>query len=416
MLLQVIKIFCFLSCLQLLNAQQLDSFVRAEPQGLSLGGQPYHFVGMNLWQAVPWAMGDSSSRKRLLHELDQLAALKIKNLRILATAQGPADAPWRITQNLQVRPDSLNSQWLKGLDLVLHELAKRDMKAVLYLGNFWHWSGGFAQYVAWAENSEIPYPPPGEASWRDFEAYASRFYRNRKARNYYQQALQVILLRKNSLNGRYYIEDPCIMAWELANEPRAGCAPNAFCRWLRQSARQLQKLAPHQLVCTGSEGLHSKWQALGAGRRWRRQHRSKHIDYLTVHLWPQNWGWYQPEKGDTAFLDTVRQYLNVHLQIAKQLHKPLVLEEVGLARDDGQFEAAAAVHNRKLFFEEILAWVQQEPLFAGVNFWAWAGEQLPVRAGKYWRTGETYSGDPPHEPQGWYGIYFTEFKNLKFSQ
>ena len=43
-----------------------------------------------------------------------------------------------------------NRAVIAGLDFLLVELARRDMTAVLVLGNMWPWSGGFAQYVSWA--------------------------------------------------------------------------------------------------------------------------------------------------------------------------------------------------------------------------------------------------------------------------
>jgi mannan endo-1,4-beta-mannosidase len=42
---------------------------------------------------------------------------------------------------------------------------------------------------------------------------------------------------------------------------------------------------------------------------------------------------------------------------------------------------------------------------AGVNFWAWSGEGRPREAGGAWKPGDPWVGDPPHEPQGWYGVY-----------
>jgi mannan endo-1,4-beta-mannosidase len=50
-----------------------------------------------------------------------------------------------------------NENLLVGLDFLLVELKKRDMVAVMCLNNFWPWSGGFAQYVSWANaNETIP--------------------------------------------------------------------------------------------------------------------------------------------------------------------------------------------------------------------------------------------------------------------
>jgi len=45
---------------------------------------------------------------------------------------------------------------------------------------------------------------------------------------------------------------------------------------------------------------------------------------------------------------------------------------------------------------------------AGMSFWAWSGEGRPRDAGGPWRAGDPLTGDPPHELQGWYGVYDTD--------
>ena len=37
--------------------------------------------------------------------------------------------------------------------------------------------------------------------------------------------------------------------------------------------------------------------------------------------------------------------------------------------------------------------------------WAWAGDSRPPRPGEFWKPGDPFIGDPPHEKQGWYSIY-----------
>jgi len=42
---------------------------------------------------------------------------------------------------------------------------------------------------------------------------------------------------------------------------------------------------------------------------------------------------------------------------------------------------------------------------AGILPWAWSGQTRPPRPGDCWKPGDPLTGDPPHERQGWYGIY-----------
>ena len=104
------------------------------------------------------------------------------------------------------------------------------------------------------------------------------------------------------------------------------------------------------------------------------------------------------------------EYFDDHLNKAKQLNKPLVLEEFGIARDKGSFDPAASTKNRddyyKTVFEKVEQSIKNQTPVVGVNFWAWGGEGRPKKPyGSYWKAGDTWIGDPPHEKQGWYSVY-----------
>jgi mannan endo-1,4-beta-mannosidase len=46
---------------------------------------------------------------------------------------------------------------------------------------------------------------------------------------------------------------------------------------------------------------------------------------------------------------------------------------------------------------------------AGTNFWGWNGEARTPHPDHHFRPGDTaFMGDPPHEPQGWYGNFDTD--------
>jgi mannan endo-1,4-beta-mannosidase len=90
-----------------------------------------------------------SDRPRLLKELDLLKASGVNNLRILVGADGPA-RPSKIQPSLQTAPGVYDDSLLAGLDFLLAEMQRRDMKAILYLTNSWEWSGGYSQYLEWS--------------------------------------------------------------------------------------------------------------------------------------------------------------------------------------------------------------------------------------------------------------------------
>src|SRR3954468_3572378 len=161
-----------------------DRFVTVRCTELRLAGRSYHFVGANYWQAMNLASrGPGGDRPQLLRELDAMAARGITNLRIMAASEGPDREPLRMVPALLVAPGVYNADLLDGLDFVLKALADRDMKAVMTLGNLWHWSGGFGQYLVWADPARaIPYPPPRPGGdWNEYQRFVAGFYDNARA-------------------------------------------------------------------------------------------------------------------------------------------------------------------------------------------------------------------------------------------
>lgn len=410
-------ILIYLLFFSILSAQISNRFVSATTNGLVLEGAAYRFIGANLWQAVPWAASGEAGRARLCRELDRLQAIGVNNLRIMAMAEGPASAPWRFNPTMSEAPDSINPTWLSGLDYVLVELSKREMKAVLCLSNFWPWSGGFAQYLVWADGSEIPYPPPAQnGSWSKFETYSANFYKNKKANRYFKNHVQLLLGRVNAINNLPYVEDPTIMAWQLANEPRYGKNFKAFYSWVRKTTQFLEKRAPKQLLSLGIEGIRISKQDKFY-RHYKYLHQIRQVDYLTLHLWPENWGWYRSDTMDSIPGIQIKNYIQQHLNIAKAVHKPIVLEEFGLARDRRDFSDSTSTSKRDVFYQLLMEWMleaqKDNSEWSGLNFWAWSGEGRPSPNLGYWQLGDPFTGDPPHEPQGWYSVYDSDSSTLQ---
>jgi mannan endo-1,4-beta-mannosidase len=207
----------------------------------------------------------------------------------------------------------------------------------------------------------------------------------------------------NPYTDLVYRDDPTIFSWELANEPRR--YPDA---WIDETAAYIKSLDPNHLVTTGSEG----------SPPWERQdfietHNGPNIDYVTIHIWPQNWSWFDPQ-NPTDYADSekkARDYFKQHTEYANTLGKPLVLEEFGLARDwetfQDIFNPASTTSNRDLFytamFEEVLSSIKDGGPAAGDNIWVWSGTSLPR---------DPWVGDPPHEIPGWYSVYSTDQSTL----
>jgi mannan endo-1,4-beta-mannosidase len=397
-----------------------DAFVRVRDGQFIRRNQPYRFIGANFWQAMNLGSpGKGGDRARLIRELDRLKAIGVRNLRLIAMSEGPGTEPYRVLPAVQNTPGVFDEALLQGLDFALAEMAKRDLTAVLCLGNFWPWSGGFAQYVSWAERSPIPYPPPHPGgSWSVFQDYSSRFYTLPEARSRYESAVRKLLTRINTVTKQPYSADPTILSWELANEPRGGKHRKEFLAWVDSMSGLIHALDPNHLVTTGSEGDTS--DPAGAGNDFIADHSPRGIDYATIHLWVENWGFYDPRQAGATFnrgTELIRTSLRSHVERAVRMKKPLVLEEFGLARDGRSMDPGSPTRMRDRFldftFTEAKKLDKEFGALPGAAFWAWSGESRPVIPGGLWKTGHPLLGDPPHEEQGWYGVYDRDLSTLQ---
>lgn len=400
------------------------AFVTVQDGRLALDGKPYRFVGANLWYGAwlgsPGATGD---RVRLGRELDRLKALGVTNLRVLGAGErSPAKAA--VSPTVQEDPGVYSADLLKGLDFLLAEMARRDMKAVIYVNNFWDWSGGMPAYLNWVGNG--PWFEAGDPKhpWPEYPDYAARFYADAKANALFRRYLESLIARTNGVTGQLYRDDPTIMAWQLANEPRpGGTEANAdkllppYQAWIRETSTLIKRLDPRHLVCTGSEG------AMGCLRSEAcvvEAHRPATIDYVTLHVWPNNWSWIDPKNQPATYAAgeaRCREYVTRHIALAKGLGKPLVIEEFGLIRDARAFVPGSATADKDRFYRTIYGLALDDMKAggptAGTNFWAWNGEGRAQHPDAWFAQGDaSFVGDPPQEEQGLYGVFDTDASTL----
>ena len=231
---------------------------------------------------------------------------------VAAQAAGaPAEpASQHVTPEMQPRPGEYNSDVLGGLDLAVAEISKRNMTATLCLGNMWQWSGGFAAYVFWATGLRPPRMTPHatDEDWQAHQNYASRYYELPEAQELWQRFVATLLQRFNRHTARTYREEPAILAWQLANEPRPITHRDAYRKWIVASAAFLRQRDCGHLISLGSEGP-TPWPSY-VGTNLAKDHAV--VDYVTVHVWPQNWGWFDPQNG--AGLDSAWALAEVYVR------------------------------------------------------------------------------------------------------
>ena len=397
---------------------QKQSFITVKGTAFYKDAKPYSYIGANYWYGALLASKKYGDRDRLIRELDLMKENGIDNLRILAGAEG-GTYDYTVTPALQDKQGKYNPDLLDGLDFLLYEMGKRKMYAVLYLNNNWEWSGGMSQYLEWNGYGKIPNPNIKPNTWPQFMAYTTQFHSCGPCKEAFENHIRFILGRENTYTKKKYTEDPAIMAWQIANEPRVLTVENekAFITWLNEVVDLIDKLDKNHLISTGSEGKAGSNDDI---KTFERTHTNPKIDYLTMHIWPKNWGWYKIEDEEASTQVAIQKataYIDEHIAVAKILNRPIVIEEFGLPREKESLLAPSSVANRdllyKAFFERLVKSHIGKEALAGVNFWGFGGEGKAVNETGKWNKGDAFTADPPQEPQGLNTVFSSDSSTLE---
>ena len=150
-------------------------FVTVDGIHFKLNGETYRYVGANIWYgAYLGSAANFGDRARLIKELDDLKALGVTNLRVLGSSE-LSPLINSLDPAFSNKPGDYNADLLTGLDFLLAEMAKRDMKAVLYLTNFWEWSGGMVTYQYWTNGGTYINMNDPAHPWPAFADFSAQF-------------------------------------------------------------------------------------------------------------------------------------------------------------------------------------------------------------------------------------------------
>lgn len=407
------------------QAEKDIEFVTTRDGRFYRGDTEYKFIGANFWYgAVLASEGQGGNRERLQKELDLMQEVGITNVRVLVGGEGPDTVASHVLPVLQPEPGVYNDTILQGLDYLIAELEKREMTAVLFLNNSWEWSGGYGAYLEWAGCG----PVPDWSDWTIAQNYHCQFVKNDSAKAMAERHVRYIVSRTNTVTGKPYSESPAIMAWELANEPRAFARDSVtkacFAEWVETQAKLIKSLDSNHLVTTGSEGLEGCEEDSAL---FRKIHAFPEIDYICIHIWPYNWRWLGPasgpltnglaKNGETSVVDSVpfasrmtRAYMDRCWDVVKELNKPMVLEEFGYPRDGYRIELNSTTQGRDSYYEYAFS-LMDEGKLQGCCFWAWGGYAQPKHV--RWQRWDDYVGDPAQEEQGLNAVFASDTTTLE---
>lgn len=325
-------------------------FVRVEGGRLRAGGAPLRFMGTNCYflqeEGAREALGWEGYAGRVDEALRKAAALGLGVVRAWAFNDDPENPA-----AIQPAPLRRSEAGLRGVDLALEAAARRGVRLVLSLGNYWGDYGGVPQYLAWHGL---------DPARRDL------FFTHPAVVAHYGDHVEALLRRRNPLTGLAWGDDPAVLAWELLNEPRGDGLRDrgeALAAWVRAIAARVRAAAPRQLVATGEEGLTGP----GEGRGQSFDADTAAVDLASIHLYPEPWRWPLDDVAEAG-----ARWIRSHADAAARLGRPLLLGEFGL-RNDGALPLA----ERRRVYDAWMRAAIEHPAVAGACSWSFSTDDRP---------------------------------------
>lgn len=310
-----------------MDGEQLAAVKKIGTQ-FQVKGQPFYVNGFNTYWLMVFA-ADHSTRGKVSEVFRQAAAAGLNVCRTWAFN----DAGWRA---LQISPSVYDEEVFKGLDFVVSEARRNDLRLVLSLCNNWEDYGGKSQYVRWGNEAGLNLTSDDE------------FFMDPTIKGYYKAHVERVLSRINTFTGLMYKDDPTIFAWELINEPRCPLDPSGdtLQAWIEEMANFVKSIDPMHLLEIGAEGfygpstpaqLHRNPNSyMGQlGNDFLRNHQIPGIDFASVHIYSDSW---LPDSFSDVHLDFVKGWMHDHMDDAeKVLNMPVVFGEFGVSSKDERF-------------------------------------------------------------------------------
>ena len=325
----------------------VTGFVQRSGEKLLLAGEPYRIVGGNTYYL---GYAPESVQNGVLDLAQSFAMNAIRIWAFYDTPKPPG--PWDISfqywddaQKAPVLNDGANG--LKRLDRAIARAGERGIRLILTLTNNWQDFGGMPCYAQW-----FGIHPEDK----------NRFYIDERCKRAYRNYVEQIVNRRNTITGRLYRDDPTILAWELANEPRCennGGVPTLLA-WVDEMSGLIKGLDANHLIAVGDEGyFRRQWagsHALyngGYGVSCEELLGIPQIDFGTLHLYPQ----IMAKEEDPAEFGL--RWIREHLEAGQRASKPMLLEEYG---------AIANNQDRDAIFD---AWLRSIEELDGVGDMLW---------------------------------------------
>ncbi|EPT04925.1 hypothetical protein FOMPIDRAFT_126283 [Fomitopsis schrenkii] len=293
------------------SPRAVTGFVTTSGQNFELDGEVFTVVGANSY----WVGLTGLTTAEMDQTFSDIAATGATSVRTwgfndVTSASGDYYQLW----TNGAATINYGSTGLENFDNVVASAKAHGLRLIVTLTNNWADYGGMDVYVSQLTSTD----------------YHDYFYTNSQIIAAYKKYVSVFV-------GRY-VDEPGILAWELANEPRCAgttgttsgnCTAETVTAWIAEMSAYIHSIDDNHLVGIGDEG----WYAISGnsdypygggesiGINFTANLAIPTIDFGTAHL---SWG----ETTDPAEWGV--GWIENHAASQKAQNKPVLLEEFGI--------------------------------------------------------------------------------------
>lgn len=298
------------------SAPAPSGFVKTSGQKFTLNGSTFTVVGANSYWVGLTGLS-TANMNAAFSDIAKTGATVVRTwgFNDVTSASGTYYQLWSGGKGTV----NTGSTGLGNFDNVVAAAKANGLRLIVSLTNNWSDYGGMDVYVNQIVGSGQPH---------------DLFYTNANVIAAYKAYINTFVSR--------YVNEPTILGWELANEPRCSgstgttsgtCTTTTITNWASTISAYIKSIDQNHLVGLGDEGFYNEangpnypYQG-GEGIDFDANLAISTLDFGTAHSYPISWG----QTSDPSAWGV--QWIQDHATSQKTANKPVILEEFGVTSD-----------------------------------------------------------------------------------
>lgn len=334
----------------------------------------FQYKAFTMWYApLLGQKGNTLGRERLCAELDSLKALGTNVVTLIAGLQPLQKAHRNALVPALYTTLCADDATLSGVDYLLAELQKRQMKAIITLDK----------------------SPSNEATHHEsFKKFVTQ-----------------LLQHRNRFTQKTYAADATIMAWNLCDAAKEWSQPDSlaiYADWVNGIVQHIRQFDNEHLITAPFIPLqvHNEQEHVGL-QQWLS---AVSLNYVNVTIAPLAQNWVQAGNlfgGMSRVFLHFNDMCSLYNRVLSMAGMPYVVN-ISFPRDAMFKRPGSPTEARDTFLGYVLSRVAQgvtdDEALQGVNICGWGGMARPSEQGE-WTNNTDYSAEWPDESKGSYAIF-----------